>query len=118
MASVRNVTRLETGNQSSCFLRSVIRTRDETKEREERPLERANGFGWSLCRVNLRGYNRSKIQATRRGIRYTVSSSFNVVLTESRLIRSCIVRVVISIRYDGEGEKELRERESGTRFFF
>ena len=80
-ASVREATRLETGNQSSCFLRSVILNetrRDETKrhetwkdgerERERKrgrlriewsePLSRTNAFGWPLYRES-RGY-RSK----------------------------------------------------------
>lgn len=35
VASVRKVTRLETGNQSSCFLRSVIRTRRNERKREK-----------------------------------------------------------------------------------
>ena len=63
-ASVREATRLETGNQSSCFLRSVIRTRrDETRRykaerKRKRDIDRGSS-GASLCRVRTRSVGRS-----------------------------------------------------------
>ena len=55
MASVRKVTRLETGNQSSCFLRSVIRTRRNERERERKRKREKERRGFSNERTGSVG---------------------------------------------------------------